>query len=61
MLGGDVAPMFQDELVAKDLGYALSGSDARLPLTAVARDVFTQAINRGLGAENGTSVARLYE
>lgn len=62
MLAGSFAPLFPVELVEKDLGYAIgaAGSPDAAPMAAAARAVFAQAIDRGLGGDNLTAVARLY-
>ncbi len=60
MLAGRHAPMFPVELVEKDLGYAVAAASAA-PVSAAARAVFEAAMGRGLGLENLTAAARLYE
>lgn len=63
MLAGQFAPQFPVELIEKDLGYVLRelGSPAEAPTIAAARAVFQRAIGRGLGGDNMTAVARLFE
>jgi 3-hydroxyisobutyrate dehydrogenase len=60
MLAGNFAPQFPVELIEKDLGYALETAPEALPTIAAARRVFQLAIERGYGAENMTSVVRLF-
>jgi 3-hydroxyisobutyrate dehydrogenase len=62
MLAGNFAPMFPVELVAKDFGYAeaLAGSPVSAPLLVAAHAVFARARAAGMGADNLTSVVRLY-
>jgi 3-hydroxyisobutyrate dehydrogenase len=62
MLAGDFVPQFPVELVEKDFSYALeaAGSSASAPTIAAAHRVFTEAISRGLGGTNMTSVVRLF-
>lgn len=63
MLRSEFSPQFPIELMAKDFGYVLdaAGGGARLPTVAAAREVFTLAARLGLGQDNMTAVARLYE
>lgn len=63
ILRGDFQPQFPVELIEKDFGYALAaaGSDAAAPTVAAARSVFRQGIKQGLGGENMTGVARLFD
>lgn len=62
MLSGNFAPQFPVELMTKDLGYVLNaaGSQASVPTIAAVRGVFEAAVAQGLGAENMTSVAKLF-
>lgn len=62
MLTGNFAPQFPVELIEKDFGYAVevAGSAAAAPTIAAARGVFQQAIDRGLGGQNMTSVVQLF-
>lgn len=60
MLARTFTAQFPVELVEKDFGYLLvEVSDA--PLSRATRAVFAQAIERGFGGDNLTSVIRLYE
>ncbi|WP_305074439.1 NAD(P)-dependent oxidoreductase [Propionivibrio sp.] len=63
MLRSDFQPQFPVELIEKDFGYALTaaGSDAAAPTLAAARAVFRQGIAHGLGGDNMTAVARLFD
>lgn len=62
MLAENFAPQFTIELIEKDFGYTLeaAGANKALSMIAAARGVFQTAKDRGFGAENMTSVARLY-
>lgn len=62
MLTGNFAPQFPIALIEKDFGYTLdaAGSPQAAPTIAAARDVFREAVSRGLGASNMTGVAQLY-
>jgi 3-hydroxyisobutyrate dehydrogenase len=62
MLAGNFTPQFTTELVAKDFGYALAaaGDDAFAPTLSAAHHVFNEAVARGLGDDNLTSVVRLF-
>jgi 3-hydroxyisobutyrate dehydrogenase-like beta-hydroxyacid dehydrogenase len=63
MLAGNFAPLFPISLASKDLDYVLTAagqSRATLPVTSASRGVFAQALERDLGADNITAVARLY-
>lgn len=53
-------PLFPVQLIEKDFGYALDLANARAPLAAAARDVFTRAREAGFGEENLVAVAKLY-
>ncbi len=62
MLAKDFAPQFPIELVDKDFSYvmeALGGAEAAPIATAVQR-LFSRAIEKGMGDQNVTAVARLY-
>ena len=64
MAEGQHDPLFPVTLLDKDLGYALgmardAGTDA--PLVKAARTVTQQAKSAGLGEQNMTAVARLYD
>lgn len=63
MLRSEFSPQFPIELMAKDFGYAVAaaGGSANLPTAAAALEVFTKACAVGLGLENMTAVARLYD
>lgn len=63
MLRGDFQPQFPVELIEKDFGYALAvaRSDELAPTLAAARKVFAQGIAHGLGGDNMTAVARLFD
>lgn len=64
MLSGSFAPMFPIELVAKDFALARDigpRSGARMPMTDTAGIVFDDALAAGLGAENLTAVAKIYQ
>jgi 3-hydroxyisobutyrate dehydrogenase len=62
MLAGAFSPQFPVELIEKDFGYAVAaaGSAKAAPTLATVRQLFHDAIERGLGQENMTSVARLF-
>ena len=62
MLNADFRPQFPVALIDKDFGYAVdaAGSEAVVPTLAAARAVFKAAIDRGLGDDNMTGVARLF-
>jgi 3-hydroxyisobutyrate dehydrogenase len=60
MLTANFAPQFPVELIEKDFGYALETAPQALPTITAARGVFQLAIERGFGAENMTSVVRLF-
>jgi 3-hydroxyisobutyrate dehydrogenase len=62
MLAGNFAPQFPVELIEKDFGYTIraAGSPEAAPTIAAAHSVFQTAIQRGFGAENMTSVVRLF-
>ena len=64
MAGGQHDPLFPIDLLEKDLGYAAgvaaaAGTDA--PATETARATFQRAQADGLGGQNMTAVARLYD
>jgi len=63
MLSGDFSVQFPVELMAKDFRYALSAAGApdAAPVMAAAQKVFLDAISKGYGEDNMTSVARLYD
>ncbi|HEU4406700.1 MAG TPA: NAD(P)-dependent oxidoreductase [Polyangiaceae bacterium] len=64
MLAGRFEPMFPAALAEKDFRYALAAAEAvggRLPVTGRVREIFEHAVARGLGGENLTAVAKLYE
>lgn len=63
MRQGDFRPQFPIELIEKDFGYALAaaGEKSAAPMIAAARSVFQAGIERGLGRDNMTAVARLYD
>jgi 3-hydroxyisobutyrate dehydrogenase len=59
----DFDPNFTIDLVAKDLGYlnrTATDLQARTPLSAVTRELFSQANRDGRGREDIASLARLY-
>lgn len=61
LASGHFPPAFPIELVAKDLGYALSAAlPGRAPITAAARQLFDHALALDKGAQNITAVASLY-
>lgn len=62
MLAENFAPQFPVELIEKDFGYVLNeaGISRDAPTIAAAHGVFQQAMAQGLGAENMTSVVRLF-
>lgn len=62
MLAGNFAPQFPVSLIEKDFGYAVdaAGSADAAPVLAAAREVFREAMSRGLGEANMTSVVRLF-
>lgn len=60
---GRHAPLFPIELVEKDLGYQqdlAADFSASAPLAATVRQIYLDAMQRGLGADNITGVARSY-
>ena len=61
---GRFEPLFPIDLVEKDLRYgqalAASGGTAS-PATSAARETFARAQEAGLGGQNITAVARLFE
>lgn len=63
MLRSEFSPQFPIDLMAKDFGYAVdaAGGAAHLPTAAAALGVFRQASQAGLGQDNMTAVARLYD
>lgn len=62
MLARNFAPAFPVELVEKDLGYLAGGiSPGSVPLNDAARAVFGRALAAGMGGDNMTAVAKLYE
>lgn len=62
MIAGDFRPQFPVELIEKDFGYAVTaaGSPDLAPTLNAARHVFREAIARGLGADNMSTVAKLF-
>ncbi len=62
MLAGDFTPQFTTELVAKDFHYSTkaAGDYALAPTIWAANQVFNEAVERGLGDENLTSVVKLF-
>ena len=62
MLAGDFAPQFPVALIEKDFRYAVAaaGSPAAAPTIEAARQVFAEAMARGMGELNHTAVVRLY-
>jgi 3-hydroxyisobutyrate dehydrogenase len=62
MLAEDFSPQFPVELVAKDFGYVLAaaGTPDMVPTIAAAHRVFSEAKERGLGAEHLTSVVKMF-
>ncbi|WP_338338995.1 NAD(P)-dependent oxidoreductase [Xanthomonas euvesicatoria] len=62
MLTSNFAPQFPVALIEKDLRYVLDTGEiaGMLPLTGQTLAVFHRANLQGLGAENMTSVAKLY-
>jgi 3-hydroxyisobutyrate dehydrogenase-like beta-hydroxyacid dehydrogenase len=63
MLAGDHEPRFPVELIEKDMAYsvAASGSAESAPMAEAARQVFRRAMAKGLGGENMTAIAKLYD
>ena len=62
MLAQNFAPAFPVELVEKDLGYLASAiPPGNVPMTSAARRVFERALNAGLGSQNMTAVAKLFD
>lgn len=64
MLSGAFAPMFPVELVEKDFGYVEAAGRAGrsdVPLASSTRAVLQRAVDAGLGADNLTGIARLYD
>ena len=60
MLMGDFTPQFTTELVAKDFDYssnAAGGSDLTI---SASQKVFHEAVIKGFGDENLTSVVKLF-
>ncbi|NWD74017.1 NAD(P)-dependent oxidoreductase [Pseudomonas gingeri] len=62
MLTENFAPQFPVELIEKDFSYTLkeAGAITNAPTIAAAHDVFLSAIAQGMGAENMTSVVKLF-
>lgn len=62
MLMSDFTPQFTTELVAKDFHYSVkaAGDYALAPTILAANQVFNEAVDRGLGDENLTSVVKLF-
>jgi 3-hydroxyisobutyrate dehydrogenase len=62
MLMGDFSPQFTTELVAKDFHYATkaAGDHTLAPTILAANQVFNEAVARGCGDENLTSVVKLF-
>jgi 3-hydroxyisobutyrate dehydrogenase len=62
MLSGDFSPQFPVELIEKDFGYAVdtAGSPEAAPTIAAARGIFQEAIAKGFGGDNMTSVVQLF-
>ena len=62
MLARNFIPQFPVELIEKDFGYVVqaAGSAEAAPTLAAARGVFRQAMDRGHGAQNMTSVVQLF-
>ncbi len=62
MLAEDISPRFPVELIEKDFGYALeaAGSREAAPTIAAARQIFQEAMRKGLGPSNMTSVVQLF-
>ena len=64
MLAGNFAPLFPIELVTKDLDYVAIAADeanARAPLSAATCIAMKEAMARGYGSDNLTSIVRLYQ
>lgn len=61
MLADRHEPLFPLDLVAKDLGYALAGSEDAMPITEATAGVVRRAVAAGLAEANLTSLARLYQ
>ena len=62
MIMGDFTPQFTTELVAKDFDYssnAAGGSDLA-PTISASQKVFHEAVIKGFGDENLTSVVKLF-
>ena len=58
------APLFPVELGEKDLGYTVSAaseSGAELPVTGAVRELFERARAAGLGGDNLTGIAKLFD
>ncbi len=63
MLAHNHAPLFPIELVEKDFRYVVETAqavDAATPVSIAIRDIYTQAIAKGYGSDNITSVAQLF-
>ncbi len=62
MLTGDFTPQFTTELVAKDFHYSVkaAGDHALAPTILAASQVFNEAVARGFGDENLSSVVKLF-
>lgn len=64
MLAGNFTPMFPIELVEKDFGYVVgvaARTQADVPISAAAYQVFADALARGYGEDNITGVAKVYQ
>lgn len=64
MLAGNFTPMFPIELVEKDFGYVVgvaARTQADVPISAAAHQVFADALARGYGEDNITGVAKVYQ
>lgn len=63
MLAQNFAPQFPVELIEKDFGYTVqtAGGDDAAPTIAAARAVFQRGIDAGIGGENMTAVASLFD
>lgn len=63
MLAKNFSPLFPIELAEKDFGYAIDAASltaSHLPLTLSTHAVLGDALERGLGEQNLTSVAQLF-
>lgn len=62
MMAESFTPQFPVALIEKDFGYFIEAVESgAAPMIAAARQVFSDAIEQGLGELNMTSVVTLYK